>query len=39
MNGFKVYKKIRERIPEEELNYKAEYLYSILLRNSGKKCL
>ena len=26
MNGFKVYKKIRERIPEEELNYKAEDL-------------
>ena len=39
MNGFKVYKKIRERIPEEELNYKAEDLYSILLRNSEKKCL
>ena len=36
MNGFQVYKKIRERIQEEEPNYKAEDLYLVLLGNSKK---
>ena len=34
MNGFKVYKKIKKL--KEELNYKAEDLYLILLGNSKK---
>ena len=34
MNGFNVYKKIKK--PKNELNYKAEGLYLILLGNPNK---